>query len=163
MSLDRVGQWSIDKLDILAEYAVRYSQVMNGQKKEWLRAYYYIDAFAGPGIALHKDDELVSNFLKGSPVRVADIEPPFDHLWLIDRKAARDSLLRNTLEGGRILRSRYSVQTGEANELIRSRIQRLDSRDRALVFLDPYGLQIEWRTIEALAASNKVDLLINFH
>jgi len=31
-------------------------------------------------------------------------------------------------------------------------------KERAVVFLDPYGMQVEWSTIEALAATKAVDL-----
>ncbi|MDF5709334.1 MAG: hypothetical protein PUP90_17125 [Nostoc sp. S4] len=44
---DIIGRWSEEKLDLLAKYLKAYSTIMNEQKKDWLRAYYYIDAFAG--------------------------------------------------------------------------------------------------------------------
>ncbi len=31
-------------------------------------------------------------------------------------------------------------------------------RHRAVVFLDPYGVQVEWRTIEAIAQTKGIDL-----
>jgi three-Cys-motif partner protein len=162
VTLDRIGQWSIDKLDMLAEYALRYSQVMNGQKRGWLSAYYYIDAFAGPGIALHKGDVEVAQYLAGSPVRVLEVEPPFDHLYLIDRKEVRAATLRRIFIERHADTNRYSILVGDANETIRARVRALSRNERALVFLDPYGLQVEWDTVELLAQSHKVDVLINF-
>jgi three-Cys-motif partner protein len=32
--------------------------------------------------------------------------------------------------------------------------------DRAVVFLDPYGMAVDWTTVEALAATKKVDLWV---
>jgi three-Cys-motif partner protein len=55
---------------------------MNNQKKTWLRAYHYIDAFAGSGKALAKDAE---RYIVGSPVRALQCEPPFDGYWFIER------------------------------------------------------------------------------
>jgi three-Cys-motif partner protein len=31
-------------------------------------------------------------------------------------------------------------------------------KERAVVFLDPYGMQVEWSTIEALAPTKGIDL-----
>jgi three-Cys-motif partner protein len=36
------------------------------------------------------------------------------------------------------------------------------SKKRAFVFLDPYGLQVEWETIKALADTKACDIFINF-
>jgi three-Cys-motif partner protein len=147
---------------MLSEYAVRYSMVMNGRKREWLQAYYYIDAFAGPGIALHKGDQRVSSFLQGSPMRVLQIEPRFDYCWFIDKNPRRADVLNRILSETNTDDSRYRIEVGEANAKISNLVGNLNSQERALVFLDPYGLQVEWRTVEALAASRRVDVLINF-
>ena len=34
---------------------------------------------------------------------------------------------------------------------------------RAVVFLDPYGMQVEWKTIQALGQTEAVDLRFCFH
>src|SRR5207248_10863849 len=36
------------------------------------------------------------------------------------------------------------------------------SRWRAVVFLDPYGMQVEWPTIEAIATTRAIDVWILF-
>lgn len=41
---DVIGKWSEDKLQLLEKYLKAYSDIMNSQKQEWLKAYYYIDA-----------------------------------------------------------------------------------------------------------------------
>jgi len=155
---------------MLTEYARAYSVVMNAQKTTqnvrkvaWLHAYYYIDAFAGPGIALSKADAEVSDFLQGSPVRVLEIEPRFDHMWLIDRNAARAARLGKTMREQGAEADRFTIASGhDANNYIRQLVAGFRSDDRALVFLDPYGLQVEWDTVAQLASSHKVDVLINF-
>jgi three-Cys-motif partner protein len=170
MTLDRVGRWSIDKLDMLTGYASAYSVVMNAQKTPhnvrgvaWLHAYHYIDAFAGPGIALNKGDEEVRNYILGSPSRILRVEPRFDHMWLIDRNRARAQRLGVTLQAEGADPSRFTIQGGvDANTHISSLVNQFPSNVRALVFLDPYGLQVEWATVASLAASRKVDVLINF-
>ncbi len=37
-------------------------------------------------------------------------------------------------------------------------MQVLERNDRALVFLDPFGNQVNWNTLEAIAATRKIDL-----
>jgi three-Cys-motif partner protein len=54
---DIIGKWSEEKLDLLEKYLKAYSVIMNRQKETWLRAYYYIDAFAGSVRPKAKDDE----------------------------------------------------------------------------------------------------------
>jgi three-Cys-motif partner protein len=170
VTLDRGGRWSIEKLDMLTEYARAYSVVMNAQKTTanvrgvaWLHAYYYIDAFAGPGVALSKSDSEVSNFLKGSSMRVLEIEPKFDHMWLIDRNPARASRLGRLILDQGAERSRFTIMGGQdANTYIPQLVHGFRMDDRALVFLDPYGLQVEWATVAELASSRQVDVLINF-
>jgi three-Cys-motif partner protein len=151
---------------MLTEYARAYSIVMNAQKTRgmgWLHAYYYIDAFAGPGLALSKSDSEVSDFLKGSPIRVLEIEPKFDHMWLIDRNSARASRLGRLILDHGAEQSRFTIHGGEdANAYIPRLVRGLRANDRALVFLDPYGLQVEWATVAELASSRRVDVLINF-
>jgi three-Cys-motif partner protein len=45
-------------------------------------------------------------------------------------------------------------------------VQKLCDKDwtsrRAVLFLDPYGMQVEWRTIEAIAATKAIDLWLLF-
>jgi three-Cys-motif partner protein len=141
---------------------------MNAQKRDgqqrraWLKAYHYIDAFAGPGIAVYRNDPEIVTYLEGSPLRILAIQPEFDHVWLIDRNTARLARLRANITERGIPNNRFSMARGDANSQIRTIIAGLASNERALVFLDPYGLQVEWSTVESLAASNKVDILINY-
>jgi three-Cys-motif partner protein len=163
MPLDRVGQWSIDKLDMVSAYAHEYSKIMNSQrqKRGWPHAYHYIDGFAGPGIAVFKDDAEVSAYLMGSPLRALECEPPFDRLWFVDRSRARAALLNQNIKG-LSLHERATILHGDANQRIQQLVSGLDRKDHALAFLDPYGLQVEWKTMQILANSGIVDVLVNF-
>jgi three-Cys-motif partner protein len=35
-------------------------------------------------------------------------------------------------------------------------------RNRAIVFLDPFGMQVEWKTIEAIAKATGIEIFLNF-
>src|SRR3972149_3240999 len=85
LSLDRVGRWSVEKLEMLSEDSHAYAVIMNAQKRSrpgrraWVPGFYYVDTFAGPGIAESKADPEVIEYLEGSPLRAVDCSPPFDH------------------------------------------------------------------------------------
>jgi three-Cys-motif partner protein len=79
---DIIGKWSEEKLDLLEKYLKAYSVIMNRQKETWLRAYYYIDAFAGSVRPKAKDDE--QRYIEGSPLRALQTVPGFDGYWFID-------------------------------------------------------------------------------
>lgn len=162
--IDRVGQWSQNKLDILAKYLRAYAIILNKQKKKWLKAFHYIDAFAGAGLLLRRDGELdeeVAAYLEGSPLRAIECEPPFDHLWFVEQNRDRRSSLERLIEE-RCAKHRATVLAGDSNKEIKDIIAKLDSNERGLVFLDPYGLQAEWDTVTALANAHKFDVFINF-
>jgi three-Cys-motif partner protein len=51
---------------------------------------------------------------------------------------------------------------GDANEQIQSLCSKDWSSHRAVLFLDPYGMQVEWKTIEAVAGTRAIDLWLLF-
>jgi three-Cys-motif partner protein len=48
----------------------------------------------------------------------------------------------------------------DANELVRLECHRLstNNRFRAVIFLDPFGMQVDWATLQAIQQSGRVDL-----
>lgn len=183
---DIIGRWSEEKLDLLAKYLKAYSVIMNEQKKDWLRAYYYIDAFAGSVRPLAKTNErqnvdssqqtlpfLPSNrqtltedeqrYINGSPLRALQTEPRFDGYWFIDvspRRIERVEGLREEFPDCAI-----DVRRGNCNEVLCNEIIpqiSYSSKQRAFVFLDPYGLQVDWETVTKLAKTKTCDIFINF-
>lgn len=55
------------------------------------------------------------------------------------------------------------IRQGDANALLRQWCAATDwSNQRAVVFLDPYGMQVEWQTLEAIAGTKAVDLWLLF-
>lgn len=164
---DIIGPWSEDKLDLLAKYLQAYSVIMSNQKtsnnptgKPWLRAYYYIDAFAGSVKPIAKDEQ---RYINGSPLRALQINPQFDGYWFVDVSPQR-------IERVEQLRKEFpdciiETRLGNCNEvlcddiiprILRSRTQ------RAFVFLDPYGLQVDWKTVKELASTETCDIFVNF-
>ncbi|UBF29423.1 three-Cys-motif partner protein TcmP [Kovacikia minuta CCNUW1] len=158
---DIIGRWSEGKLDLLAKYLKAYSVIMNEQKKNWLRAYYYIDAFAGSVRPRAKEDE--QRYIHGSPLRALQTEPRFDGYWFIDvspRRIERMQRLREAFPDCAI-----DVRQGNCNEVLCNEVVPqlpYSSKQRAFVFLDPYGLQVDWETVRELASTKTFDIFVNF-
>jgi three-Cys-motif partner protein len=101
--------------------------------------------------------------VKGSPRVALEITNPFSSYLFIDRDPQRVAELR-------ALKAEYSsgpsitVQEGDANIALQAWLASgIDWRHhRAVVFLDPFGMQVPWSTIEALAHTKAIEVLINF-
>jgi three-Cys-motif partner protein len=151
------------KLDVVAKYLAAYVTVMKKQDFQL----FYVDGFAGSGASTSKaeieraDDPLlfpVRDVVEGSPVRALSIEPPFDHYVFIDKN-------RENVRSLAALKEQFPDRNiepvpGDANDALLEVCSRLNSHrlNRAVVFLDPFGLSVRWATIELLAATKKVDL-----
>lgn len=153
------GRWTEIKLDMLAAYLHAYAKVMKNQPyRRW-----YVDAFAGTGFRSISDSggllEKEATTAAGSARLALDVEPPFDRYVLIERNRRRYDQLRLLAETRPDLAGRMDFRCGDANEELIALAASLDRRrDRAVVLLDPFGMQVDWRTLEALAGTQIVDL-----
>lgn len=132
---------------------------MNNQRR-WLSAYHYIDAFAGSGTAKAKDEE---RYVEGSPLRALKCEPPFSQYWFIEVAQKRVQHLEELK--AQFPQHHIKVFQGDCNKILREKIIpsiTYKSRQRGLVFLDPYGLQVQWDSVEALAKEKAFDVFVNF-
>jgi three-Cys-motif partner protein len=159
-----VPPWSQDKLDLLGKYLAAYSRIMQGQKKggkSWLREYSYIDAFANQGYYV---DWLSLTTVRGSPLVALDCEPPFDRYWFIERSPARMGRLKEHTSLAAAER-KIEYRMADANDVLACEIARqitYERYERGFVFLDPYGLNVRWDTMRALAETRALDVFVNF-
>jgi three-Cys-motif partner protein len=174
-----VGPWAKEKLDALAQYLSFYTTVLKKQR-HWLHATIFVDAFAGPGLSRVRTKEKASEspglfgpdpesdkaeteFLKGSPRVALDIANPFSAYIFVERDPQRIAEL-HALKTEYQSRRNIAVKEGDANLALQSWLSSgVDwSRHRAVVFLDPFGMQVPWSTIEALATTKAIEAIINF-
>ena len=169
-----VGSWAKQKLDALESYLAAYHHVMKKQRFKLI----YIDAFAGAdwyhvrsgntddaALDLRLDNDQVmaeKEFIAGSPVRALRTGRGFDQYYFFDTDRRRATLL-NELERKYPDRT-ICVEVGDANEGVQKLARRfLVSPDaRGVAFLDPYGPNLHWKTVQALAETRKVDVIVNF-
>jgi three-Cys-motif partner protein len=180
-----VGPWAQDKLERLRKYLHAYTSIMKEQK--WCEGYYYIDAFAGPGeheVRKRKttsrneaqqtlldvanygaEQEEQRQFLAGSPRVALDLQFPFTHYIFVERSADRIAALDRLKTEYGSARSIH-IREEECTEYLRDRIAvnpKMDWRtNRAIVFLDPFGMQVDWQTIEELAKTQAIEIFLNF-
>lgn len=129
---------------------------------------WYIDAFAGTGertvrIAAQTEnlfdvesDERIER-QRGSARIAIDVEPHFDRLIFID-KNPKHCLALKDLKRANAARN-IDIFEEDANTAIK---QILDGRSwsstRAVMFLDPYGMNVAWETLEAISQTQSIDV-----
>jgi three-Cys-motif partner protein len=145
------GNWTVLKLAALEKYLKAFNSALSRQN--FSRA--YIDAFAGTGrVTLKGEDACV---IPGSARRALQVEPGFHHHWFIETDAKKIAAL-NDLAGEFPTKSVHVIRQ-DANEALREICGRNHWRDlRAVLFLDPYGMHVEWSTLEAIAATQAIDV-----
>jgi len=175
-----VGPWARDKLERLRKYLSAYTSIMN--KQNWLEGYVYVDAFAGSGrIKLSRQGSLskqqisldlslleeseAEELLNGSPRVALEIEPPFTHYVFLERDPERLHMLQS-LKKEYADKRKIAVRRGDCNEYLDQRLihnKRLDWKKwRGVVFLDPFGMQVPWKTIKGLADTKALEVFLNF-
>ncbi len=170
------GDWTEDKLDRLTAYLAAYMQAMKNQPFRKI----YVDAFASTGyratgtkktsqeqLLIELTAELAEpeaqGFLKGSASRALDIEPGFDEYLFIEKDPRSARELENLRIAHPSRSSRINIVTADANEYLRQWCDTVDwSRNRAVLFLDPFGMQVEWSLLERIAKTGAIDVWLLF-
>lgn len=153
------------KLQLVQRYLETYAKALR-QKFKHL---WYIDGFAGTGMRTITHPAYPGDFMGGvetpewkerrpGSARIAlGVEPSFDHIILMDSKpkhAAALEALKAEFPGRSI-----EVICGDCNVAIRERIASTSwNNRRAVLFLDPYGMEVEWATLQAIAATKAIDV-----
>lgn len=157
------GAWTELKLDTLERYLRFYTQALKNQPSpSHPFSLHYIDAFAGNGsvnIARKRAGEAARrDRVIGSALRALDVSPPFSRLEFIEiDKERADELTRLCSE--KFPDRDVQVHTADANAHIRSICDSTDWRaTRAVLFIDPYGMDFEFATLQRVAETQAIDV-----
>lgn len=168
------GDWTEEKLTRLSKYLAAYRRIFTTNPNASYFETWYVDAFAGTGSrtaskneapALSLMDETyqdpeISGFRDGSPRKALSLDSPFDRYLFIEESKKRITELQDSI--GRDfphLASRCDLQQGDANKLLCEWCKARNwKKERAVVFLDPYGMQVEWSTVQELGGTKGIDL-----
>lgn len=166
------GGWTEQKLDMLRNYLGAWAKVMKNQPFERV----YIDAFAGTGyreVASAKPDhgffakELAEDepqeFFDGSARIALRVVPPFQRYVFIEQSPKRFAELLNLQGEFPDLRERMEFVQGDSNRVLQDLCGKWNSRTmRGVLFLDPFGMQVDWTTLVAVADTQSIDVWILF-
>ncbi|MEQ1408000.1 three-Cys-motif partner protein TcmP [Neorhizobium sp. Rsf11] len=162
------GPWSEVKLDAIQYYLQCFTNALSPRNMET----WYIDAFAGSGdreaereiggLLAGTPIETIIETLDGSARRALKIIPPYRHFIFVEMDKERSSellKLKAEFPGCDI-----QVRQGDANAELADIVSRPPwtlqgaSMHRGVVFLDPYSLQVEWKTLQAIARTKSIDV-----
>lgn len=157
------GSWTEKKLEAFSKYVSAYLTIM--QKNKYWKTIYF-DGFAGSGdrkntintelyeqLKLSLQDEKV---YKGAAERVLSLPNnlSFDYHHFIDLKQeSLDKLELKLSELQKIKKNPFKFKHGDCNQYLLELSKALNDKQKklaALVFLDPFGMNINWVSIASL-------------
>ena len=136
------------------------------KNKPWANTI-YVDAFAGTGtapIAASSDpalplDDDASEFIVGSARRALGLQLSFSEYIFVEKGRGRARELERLKAAFPEKASRIRIENADANAALQAICVKRDwKKCRAVFFLDPFGNQVEWNTIAAIARTQAVDL-----
>ena len=157
MKYDEINYWSEVKLDIVKDYAARYSAILNAQKNPSFD-HIYIDAFAGAGKHISK---ATGKFVQGSPLNALLITPPFKEYHFIDLNPKKVDSLRDISKD----HPNVTVHHGDCNKVLLEEVfsrTKYENYKRALCLLDPYGLHLDWTVMYTAGQMKSIEIFLNF-
>jgi three-Cys-motif partner protein len=165
------GPWTEEKLDHVSKYLHAYTTLMTSNPTA--RLYFqtvYVDAYAGSGyrtdpqhsssqLALIQDELDTPEWFEGSIIRALKNRPSFDQFIFVENNHSRNLLLQNLKAEFPDQANKISIIEEDSNIYLTDWCKKTKWKSlRAVVFLDPYGMQVEWSTIEAIAATKSIDM-----
>ncbi len=161
------GDWTEEKLNRVRKYLVAYATIM----KKYKFRYAYIDAFAGTGYRKLKEDEEQSTlilpelveqeskkFLDGSARIALQVEPKFTKYIFIEKDVSKIAELNKLKTEFSNLANDIDIIQSDANLYIDELCAKNWKTNRAVLFLDPFGMQVPWSTINSIARTEAIDL-----
>lgn len=167
------GAWTEEKLNAFEKYVRAYLTIMNKYRGQYDWKLIYFDGFAGSGSRnediTSEDNQLMMDMMdehqitaeeltpyKGAAERVLNItQEGLDFYYFIDKDAASSSQLQEKLasyQKDKRLEFRHSDANTEVSKLADA--MRKNSKLKALVLLDPFGMQVDWSSIERLKGTS---------
>lgn len=165
------GEHTENKLRIVKAYLQAWTQVLKNQQFESI----YIDPFAGTGSRTIVTDaaplfgeEKTSENVDGSARIALGIDPPFDRYIFIESDRKKFKALEDLKSEFR--EKRIETIRGDANENLKILCRQenwkgLNSDSwgtRAVLLLDPYGMNVEWTTLQSIAETKAIDMWFLF-
>lgn len=152
-----IRKWTALKLEYLDHYLQAY--VIATKRAGEI---YYVDPFCGCGECIMPESGLR---VDGSPWRALNTIPPFTRYYFVEKEPTLASHLREAIWRKGLTNAK--VYCGDCNQVIPEEVLPNIPRDvPSFAFLDPFGLQLDWDTVQMLAShrvGRKMELLVLYH
>jgi three-Cys-motif partner protein len=156
------GTHTEKKLKAIEDYLIAYLRILSKTDFQTV----YIDAFAGSGVIPQgAGGELLQNMQDGealrlgSAIRALKLQKRFDRYIFIEKSPSKLSELKARVAKEVPGADNVTFVQGDAAEEIKNLCPFLKRRNvRSVTFLDPFGSQVSWETLAALAETKHVDL-----
>ncbi|SDE34752.1 three-Cys-motif partner protein TcmP [Pedobacter soli] len=141
------GSWTETKIEILEMYASAYLTIMN----KYPFHITYFDGFAGSGeIKIGNEDDF--KVIEGAAQKIVDISSPrsFDIYYFVEKDEMKKQRLETSVKSKRP--DNVFVVAEDCNVVLKrlASFLRKNKMRKALVFLDPFGMNLDWSSIENL-------------
>lgn len=154
------GDWTREKLGILEAYLDAYTTALKNRPFHLV----YVDAFAGTGRIMREsgpgyetDEGDSRSFIMGSAERALQVKNRrFDRLVFVEKDAARYQQLRELCDQHPD-RNTQPLRA-DANTFLRDLDQYEYGNWRGVLFVDPFGTQLAWETVERVAQPERLDM-----
>lgn len=150
-----------EKLQKLEAYLECFTRVLKFQPFKLV----YFDAFAGtPDIDVGDSGSPLletldtQQFLHGSSRRALKFGEKFSRYVFVDKKRSNVKELEALKTEFPQFQDRIEIHYSDANTELVKFCSNWPKNQRAVVFLDPFGNQVAWETVEAIAATRAIDL-----
>lgn len=152
------------KLSIVEKYLRAYTTALRGK----FQNLWYIDAFAGTGYRTVKHAAVENSVFgddrperveqrRGSAVIALQTTPAFDRLIFIEKKPAHCAAIEKLMAENPT--RDITLDKSDANISIQKNVAWDGwNSTRAVMFLDPYGLSVDWETLVAIAGTKAIDV-----
>lgn len=176
------GDWTEEKLNAFSKYVNAYLTIMNKYRDKFNWRLIYFDGFAGSGTSEHAPAEILegenmllreleeedlyipiqSDVYKGAAERVLEIgQRGFDIYYFIDKDEKSKRSLESRLDPYKSKERNLQFRCNDANDMLRNMANHLKStsgrKDKALILLDPFGMQINWDSIARFRGISGID------
>lgn len=172
------GDWTEDKLTCLQKYLKAYRTIFSKNPSARHFKTWYVDAFAGTGFRDFSSDqnqqefiysfeegevEDIHNYFEGSVIKALELDEPFHKYLFIDHKIEYIESLKKIRDDHPTIADRIQIENAEANNFLIKWCKNIDwKNNRAVVFLDPYGMEVDWKLIEAIGKTEAIDMWLLF-
>jgi len=154
------GDWTKNKIEILVKYAKAYLTIMK-DRQYWKLLYF--DGFAGTGFIV-KNKKTNIDITIGAARRIVEIDEPrgFDHFYFVEKNKSNAKLLSKSTKEAypqKDIQIRQDDCNVKLSELSKFLLSSKGKDFRVLAYIDPYGMQLEWKSIISLSKA-KIDIWI---